>query len=96
MDMLRNTVHLLHGQTDNSMTRIKRLFQSDTHPQQGVGECGADALHPLFPKLSLSLSLSLSACLIELLKEVLDAEQVLFNKRVRPLDEWLKKYLKVS
>ena len=34
--------------------------------------------------------------LIELLREVLDAEQVLFNKRVKPLDEWLKKYLRVS
>ena len=37
------------------------------------------------------------ATLIELLRELLDAEQVLFNnKRVRTLDEWLKKYLRVS
>lgn len=38
----------------------------------------------------------LAVSLIELLREVLDAEQVLFNKRVKPLDEWLKKYLRVS
>lgn len=37
MDILRNTVHLLHGQTDNSLTRIDRLFQ-ESDPQLGVGK----------------------------------------------------------
>ena len=40
--------------------------------------------------------ISYVASLIELLKEVLDAEQSLFGKRVRPLKEWLQRYLKVS
>ena len=34
------------------------------------------------------------ASLIELLGEVLDAEQNLFGKRVRSMENWLKKYLK--
>jgi len=38
----------------------------------------------------------LPASLIELLAEVLDAEQSLFGKKVRPLEDWLKRYLKVS
>ena len=38
----------------------------------------------------------LSASLIELLAEVLDAEQSLFGKKVRPVDDWLRKYLKVG
>ena len=37
MEILKNTVFLLHGQTDNSLTRIDRLFQ-ETDPQLGVGE----------------------------------------------------------
>ena len=37
MDILRNTVHLLHGQADNSLTRIDRLFQG-SDPQLGVGK----------------------------------------------------------
>jgi len=69
MELLRSTVHLLHGQTDNSLTRIDRLFL-DTDPREGV------------------------ASLIELLAEVLDAEQSLFGKKVRPLEDWLKRYLK--
>ena len=39
MEMLRSTVHLLHGQTDNSLTRIDRLFL-ESDPQEGVGEDG--------------------------------------------------------
>ena len=35
-----------------------------------------------------------SASLIELLAEVLDAEQSLFGKKVRPVEDWLKRYLK--
>ena len=35
--MLRATVHLLHGQTDNSLTRIDRLFM-DSDPKEGVGK----------------------------------------------------------
>jgi hypothetical protein len=69
MELLRNTVHLLHGQTDNSLTRIDRLFQ-DSDPKSGV------------------------AYLIDLLKEVLDTEQSLFSQRVKPIDDWLKRYLK--
>lgn len=38
----------------------------------------------------------LPASLIELLAEVLDAEQSLFGKKVRPVDDWLRRYLKVS
>ena len=38
MDMLKRTVHLLHGQADNSLTRITRLFQDDRDPSIGVGE----------------------------------------------------------
>lgn len=38
----------------------------------------------------------LPASLIELLAEVLDAEQSLFGKKVRPLEDWLKRYLKVG
>ena len=37
MEMLRATVHLLHGQTDNSLTRIDRLFM-DSDPKEGVGK----------------------------------------------------------
>ena len=37
MEQLRSTVHLLHGQTDNSLTRIDRLFL-DSDPREGVGE----------------------------------------------------------
>ena len=37
MEMLRSTVHLLHGQTDNSLTRIDRLFM-DSDPKEGVGK----------------------------------------------------------
>ncbi len=40
-------------------------------------------------------SSSRAACLIELLSEVLDAEQSLFGKKVRPVDDWLLRYLKV-
>lgn len=69
MEMLRSTVHLLHGQTDNSLTRIDRLFM-DSDPKEGV------------------------ASLIELLTEVLDAEQSLFGKKVGPVEQWLKRYLK--
>jgi hypothetical protein len=36
MELLRATVHLLHGQTDNSLTRIDRLFM-DSDPKEGVG-----------------------------------------------------------
>lgn len=39
---------------------------------------------------------SFIASLIELLKEALDAEQSLFGQRIRPMDEWLKRYLKVK
>lgn len=42
-----------------------------------------------------SLTHTHSASLIDLLKEVLDAEQTLFGQKSRPLDEWLKRYLKV-
>ena len=38
----------------------------------------------------------LPVSLIELLAEVLDAEQSLFGKKVRPVDDWLRRYLKVS
>ena len=31
-----------------------------------------------------------------MLMEVLDAEQSLFGKKVKPVDDWLKRYLKVS
>lgn len=41
MELLRSTVHLLHGQTDNSLTRIDRLF-TDSDPQEGVGELSHD------------------------------------------------------
>ena len=34
------------------------------------------------------------ASLIELLAEVLDAEQSLFGKKVRPVEDWLKRYLR--
>ena len=34
------------------------------------------------------------ASLIELLAEVLDAEQCLFGKKVRPVEDWLKHYLR--
>lgn len=34
------------------------------------------------------------ASLIELLDEVLDAEQNLFGKKVRSVEDWLKRYLK--
>ena len=34
------------------------------------------------------------ASLIELLAEVLDAQQNLFGKRVQPMEKWLKRYLK--
>ena len=37
MEMLRSTVHLLHGQTDNSLTRIDRLFL-ESDPKEGVGQ----------------------------------------------------------
>lgn len=37
MELLRATVHLLHGQTDNSLTRIDRLFM-DSDPKEGVGK----------------------------------------------------------
>jgi len=37
MEMLRATVHLFHGQADNSLTRIDRLFM-DSDPKDGVGE----------------------------------------------------------
>lgn len=37
MEVLRSTVHLLHGQTDNSLTRIDRLFL-ETDPRKGVGK----------------------------------------------------------
>lgn len=37
MELLRNAVHHIHAQTDNSLTRIDRLFQ-DSNPQIGVGE----------------------------------------------------------
>ena len=42
MDILKKTVHLLHGQADNSLTRITRLFQDEADPSLGVGEeyCG--------------------------------------------------------
>ena len=69
MDILRATIHLLHGQTDNSLTRIDRLFQN-SDPRKGV------------------------AFLIELLAEVLDAELNLFGKKVRPVKDWLVRYLK--
>lgn len=36
MEILRTTVHLLHGQADNSLTRIDRLFL-DSDPRKGVG-----------------------------------------------------------
>ena len=35
MDLLKTTVHLLHGQTDNCLTKIDRLFQDS--PTEGVG-----------------------------------------------------------
>ncbi len=35
-----------------------------------------------------------SASLIELLAEVLDAQQNLFGKRIQPVEKWLKRYLK--
>ena len=35
--MLKSTVFLLHGQTDNSLTRIDRLFL-DSDQELGVGE----------------------------------------------------------
>jgi len=69
MDILRSTIHLLHGQTDNSFTRIDRLFLN-SKPHMGV------------------------ACLIELLAEVLDAEVSLFGKKVKPVKDWLTRYLK--
>ena len=34
------------------------------------------------------------ASLIELLAELLDAEQSLFGKKVRPVEDWLKRYLR--
>lgn len=37
MEILRATIHLLHGQTDNSLTRIDRLFL-DSDPRRGVGK----------------------------------------------------------
>ena len=37
MELLRSTVHLLHGQADNSLTRVDRLFL-DSDPREGVGE----------------------------------------------------------
>ena len=36
MDLLKTTVHLLHGQTDNCLTKIDRLFQDS--PTEGVGQ----------------------------------------------------------
>ena len=36
MELLRGIVHHLHGQTDNSLTRIDRLFL-ESEPQIGVG-----------------------------------------------------------
>ena len=42
MDTLKKTVHLLHGQADNSLTRITRLFQDDRDPSIGVGEGGKE------------------------------------------------------
>ncbi|XP_019857507.1 PREDICTED: uncharacterized protein LOC109585810 isoform X2 [Amphimedon queenslandica] len=72
MELLRGIVHHLHGQTDNSLTRIDRLFL-ESEPQIGV------------------------AALINLLKEVLEAEQSLSlfgGQRIRPIEDWLKKYLK--
>ena len=38
MDILKKTVHLLHGQADNSLTRITRLFQDERDPCVGVGK----------------------------------------------------------
>ncbi len=35
-----------------------------------------------------------AACLIQLLVEVLDAEQSLFGKKVGPVEHWLKRYLR--
>ena len=35
MDLLKTTVHLLHGQSDNCLTKIDRLFQDS--PTEGVG-----------------------------------------------------------
>ena len=46
MDLLKTTVHLLHGQTDNCLTKIDRLFQDS--PTEGVG-----MLHRNSPFLSL-------------------------------------------
>ena len=127
MDPLKNTVHLLHGQADNCLTKIDRLFQDS--PTEGVGRqlvelldlnssnnCSiisslppslpssvASFLCPFFPSFlfsflpSLPLSFNLTlASLIELLAEVLDAEQSLFGKRVLTVEEWLKRYLKVG
>ena len=37
MEILRATIHLLHGQADNSLTRIDRLFH-DSDPRKGVGK----------------------------------------------------------
>ena len=42
------------------------------------------------------VTLNSPASLIELLAEVLDAEQSLFGKKVRPVEDWLKRYLKVG
>ena len=62
MDLLKTTVHLLHGQTDNCLTKIDRLFQDS--PTEGVGTY---TLAPLslpstsvhLPDLSVYLPLSL-------------------------------------
>ena len=39
MEILRATIHLLHGQVDNSLTRVDRLFL-DSDPRKGVGKKG--------------------------------------------------------
>ena len=54
--MLRATVHLLHGQTDNSLTRIDRLFM-DSDPKEGVGKGSIDVHSPLVNCEAKSLTL---------------------------------------
>jgi hypothetical protein len=42
MEILRATIHLLHGQVDNSLTRVDRLFlDPESDPRRGVGKEGS-------------------------------------------------------
>lgn len=86
MDMLRSAVSMLHAQCDQCLTKVERIFHDDER-KQGIGMASLlmyNLKHYYY-----------AAALISLLAEVLSTQQTLFVKKVKPLKEWLKKYLKV-